>query len=99
MSKPHYVIAGYGDEVAAHAAVEAVIAADCPMDRISVLGRLTVEGDDVLGLVHPGVGQRMEVWGANGAFWGARLGGAARPPRAPAAGPWRGPQGPSHRPR
>lgn len=74
MSQACYMVGVYTDEDAAHRALAAVIAAGCPMDRVSVLGRLRAEGDDVLGLVHPGVGQRMQVWGANGALWGAIAG-------------------------
>ena len=44
------------------------------MDQLSLLGRLVAEGDDVLGVVNPGVGDRMEVWGKEGAFWGGVAG-------------------------
>jgi hypothetical protein len=90
MTRTHYVIGTYASENAAHQAVEAAIEAGCPMDRLSVLGRLVAEGDDVLGLVHPGIGKRVEVWGANGAFWGAVAGllaGAAGILWLPVVGP------------
>jgi hypothetical protein len=74
MQAKHFVIGIYSDEQAAHQAVEAVIESGCPMDRVSVLGRLLAEGDDVLGVVHPGIGKRMEVWGGQGAFWGGVAG-------------------------
>jgi hypothetical protein len=73
-TQTHFVIAVCNSEEAAQKAVEAAIEANCPMDKLSVLGRLKVEGDDVLGLVHPGVGKRMEVWGKNGAVWGGIAG-------------------------
>jgi hypothetical protein len=74
MQSKHFVIGVYPDEHAAHQAVEAAIEAGCPMDRLSLLGRLLAEGDDVLGVVNPGVGARMEVWGKEGAFWGGVAG-------------------------
>lgn len=74
MTQKQYVVGSYADLDAAHRAVEAAIDAGCAMDRLSVLGRATAEGDDVLGIVHPGIGERMEVWGTRGAFWGAVAG-------------------------
>jgi hypothetical protein len=74
MTQQHFIVGVYTDEQTAHTAVETAIAAGCPMDKLSVLGKLQVEGDDVLGIVHPGVGKRMEVWGAHGAFWGGMAG-------------------------
>jgi hypothetical protein len=74
MTQQQFIVGVYADEQAAHAAVEAAIEAGCPMDKLSVLGRLRAEGDDVLGIVHPGIGKRMEVWGTHGAFWGGLAG-------------------------
>lgn len=74
MTQDHFVVGTYTDEAAANKAVEAVIAAGCPMDQVSVLGRLVAEGDDVLGVVNPDVVQRMGVWGKHGAFWGGIAG-------------------------
>ena len=74
MTQNHFIVGDYPDEQTAHRAVETVIEAGCPMDRLSVLGKLQVEGDDVLGIVNPGVGKRMEVWGRHGAAWGALAG-------------------------
>jgi hypothetical protein len=90
MTQTHYAVGSYVDLDAAHRALEAAIEAGCPMDRISVLGRVTAEGDDVLGIVHPGVGKRMEVWGTQGAFWGGVAGllaGASGAFWLPALGP------------
>jgi hypothetical protein len=74
MTQDHFVVGTYTDEAAAHKALEAAIAADCPMDQVSVLSRLRAEGDDVLGVVNPDVIQRMGVWGKQGAFWGGIAG-------------------------
>jgi hypothetical protein len=90
MTQAHFVVGTYADETAAHKAVETAIAADCPMDQVSVLGRLIAEGDDVLGVAHPGVVQRMGVWGKEGAFWGGIAGlltGAAATFWLPVVGP------------
>jgi hypothetical protein len=74
MFNKYFLIGVYTEDDAAHKAVKAVVDAGCPMDQLSVLGRLQVEGDDVLGVVHPGIGERMQVWGAHGTFWGAMAG-------------------------
>ena len=90
MSQQHYVVGSFADVESAHRTVEALIEAGCPMDRISALGRLVAEGDDLLGVVHPRIGERMEVWGAKGAIWGAIggvLAGAAGAFWLPVVGP------------
>lgn len=90
------LVAIYDKEAAAQRAVEQLIERGFPMDRLSILGRINAAGDDVLGIYHPGVGERMKVWAKQGAFWGALWGllaGAAGlfvlPPLGPvlAAGP------------
>jgi hypothetical protein len=90
MTHEHFVVGTFADESAANRAVETVIAADCPMDQISVLGRSVAEGDDVLGVVEPGIARRMEVWGKQGALWGGIFGllaGAAWASWLPVVGP------------
>ena len=74
MTQQQFIVGVYTDEQTAHTAVEAAIEDGCPMDKLSVLGRLQVAGDDVLGIVHPGIGKRMEVWGTHGAIWGGLAG-------------------------
>lgn len=74
MSKERFLIAVFAGEVAAERAVRAAIEADFPMDRISVLGKLGASGDDVLGILHPGIGERAKVWAGQGAAWGGLLG-------------------------
>lgn len=90
------LIAVYNNDATAQHVVEQLIDRGFPMDRLSVLGRINASGDDVLGIYHPGAGQRMKVWAKQGAFWGALWGllaGAAGmfilPPLGPvlAAGP------------
>lgn len=74
MTDKHFLVAVFADQDGAHRAVEAAIEAGAPMDRISVLGRLEREGDDVLGLLHPGLGEEAKVWATSGALWGGLLG-------------------------
>ena len=74
MSNAHFLVAVFPDQDGAHRAVEAMLEAGCSTNRISVLGKLEAEGDDVLGVLHPGLGEQMKVWATNGALWGALLG-------------------------
>ncbi|MEJ2059425.1 MAG: hypothetical protein P8Y64_02905 [Gammaproteobacteria bacterium] len=74
MTTEHFVVAIYRDENHAHRAVEALAEQDFPLDQVSVLGRVDSSGDDVLGILHPGVNERMKVWAAQGAAWGGLLG-------------------------
>jgi hypothetical protein len=69
----HLLLALFDQHDRAENAVEEIIAADFPMDRISLLGRAG-SGDDPLGLYYPGRGERMKGWGALGAFWGGLFG-------------------------
>lgn len=68
------LVAVYDNEATARHAVEQLIERGFPMDRLSILGRINGSGDDVLGIYHPGAGQRMKVWAKQGAFWGALWG-------------------------
>lgn len=77
MLERQFLIGVYSSEGNAQRAVEALIEAGYPMDRISVLGKLQHSGDDVLGVVYPAVGERMRVWASHGALWGGLLGALA----------------------
>ncbi len=74
MSNAHFLVAVFPDQDGAHRAVEAMVEAGYSTNRISVLGKLEAGGDDVLGVLHPGLGEQMKVWATNGALWGALLG-------------------------
>ncbi len=74
MSQDHFLVAVFPDQDGAHRAVEAMLEAGCSTNRISVLGKLKAEGDDVLGMLHPDLSEQMKVWATNGALWGALLG-------------------------
>jgi len=68
------VAAVFGDARHAQEVVEQLIAQDFPMDQVSLLHRAGGHGDDFLGLAYDSEGERIRVWGQQGAFWGA-LGG------------------------
>jgi hypothetical protein len=68
------VAAVFGDPQHAQSVVEQLIDRDFPMDQVSLLHRAGGHGDDFLGLAYDSEGERIKVWGQQGAFWGA-LGG------------------------
>lgn len=68
------VAAVFSDAEHARNVVEQLIEHDFPMDQISLLHRAGGHGDDFLGLAYDSEGERIKVWGQQGAFWGA-LGG------------------------
>ncbi len=55
-------------------AVEKLIDEDFPADQISLLHQSGGLGDDSLGVAFSSTGERMKVWGEQGAFWGALWG-------------------------
>lgn len=66
-----FVAAVFEHDDAAVRSVEHLIAEDFPMDRISLLRRASGMGDDPIGVAYDASGERMKVWGQQGAFWGA----------------------------
>lgn len=70
MLHPHYYIGVYRRQATAQEMVQRLIERDFPMDRVSLLAKAGSVGDDVLGVYHPDVAERMKVWGEKGAFWG-----------------------------
>lgn len=68
------LLAFYAEDKQAEAALHRVLDQGFPMDRISVLGKAGVSGDDPLGLYYPGLGERMKGWGGMGALWGGLWG-------------------------
>lgn len=72
--KNRILVAVYPDETAANTVVKRLIDMDCPMDLISVLGRIHASGDDPLGIYRLNAGARMKVWGKHGLFWGGLWG-------------------------
>ncbi|WJW76342.1 hypothetical protein QVG61_04405 [Thiohalobacter sp. IOR34] len=70
-------VAVYDDQARARQVVEALIEADFPMDRISLLGRAGGSGDDMLGVSFSQGTERIKAWGKQGALWGALWGALA----------------------
>lgn len=68
------VLAFFDREEAAQRALDSLVDADFPLDRVSVLGRPGASGDDPLGLYYPSTGERIRGWGKMGALWGGLLG-------------------------
>ncbi len=64
----------FDDREKARRIVERLIDEGFPMDQLSVLGRAGGSGDDILGVSYHDTGERMKVWGEQGAFWGALWG-------------------------
>jgi len=68
------VVAILRDKQRAQQAVEELNENDFPMDSLSMLGRASSSGDDLLGISYNSVGEKMKSWGAMGAFWGGLWG-------------------------
>lgn len=86
----HVLMAFYSGLEEAEGALRRLLAADFPMDRISLLGRCASSGDDPLGVYYESAGERMKGWGRMGAFWGGLWGlvtGAAGMFLLPGLGP------------
>ncbi len=73
-TKETILIGVYDDETRARRAVEQLMNKGFAMDMLSVLGRVHAAGDDVLGIYHTGMGERIEAWAKQGALWGALWG-------------------------
>jgi hypothetical protein len=84
------VLAFYNDHERAKTALDRVVQEDFPLDRISLLGRVSGSGDDPLGVYYATPAKRMKAWGGMGAFWGGLWGlltGAAGMFLIPGVGP------------
>ncbi len=68
------LVAVYDDEAHAQSAIERLNSKDVAMDMLSVLGKVHPSGDDVLGIYHTGIGDRVKAWAKQGALWGALWG-------------------------
>lgn len=78
MSTEHsFLVALFAEQDRAEQAVRRLSEADFPLDQISLLAQTGGSGDDVIGIVHPEVGERMQVWGRQGLLWGGLLGALA----------------------
>jgi hypothetical protein len=78
--KRHLLVAVFKSRERAERAIGRLIENDYPADRISLLGRGVINGDDILGVYHPTALNRMKAWGKQGAIWGGLwglLGGTA----------------------
>jgi len=73
-TKHAFLVAVFDDLKQAETAVRRLADKEFPLDKISLLARTGGSGDDVIGIVHPEVGERMQVWGKQGALWGGLLG-------------------------
>ncbi len=70
-TKRRIIVALYPTEKSAQHCVKKLIDDGFVMDEISLLGRAGKgEGDDLLGISYEGPGERIKVWGGQGAFWG-----------------------------
>lgn len=72
-----FLVAIFDHHDQAEDAVRRLAERDFPLDQISLLARSGGSGDDVIGILHPDVGERMQVWGKQGALWGGLLGALA----------------------
>ncbi len=72
--KRRIIVSVLRDKHRAQEVVEELIERDFPMDSISMLGRASSSGDDLLGISYNNVGDKMKSWGAMGAFWGGLWG-------------------------
>lgn len=68
------VMAFLADAERAEAALQQLMDQDAPMGRLSLIGRASASGDDLLGVYYPTTGARMKGWGRVGAFWGGLWG-------------------------
>lgn len=78
--KNQILVGIYSSEESAKAVAKRLIDENFPMDLLSVLGRIRPIGDDPLGVYCLNVGERVRMWGKQGAIWGSLwgvLGGAA----------------------
>ncbi len=71
---PRLVVAVFADRDVARATLERLLDKDFPMDSVSLLGKGETSGDDSIGIYYKGLGERIKVWGAQGAFWGGLWG-------------------------
>src|SRR5512143_2908083 len=72
--KRRLIVAVLRDQKRAQQLVEELNEQDFPMDSLSVLGRASSSGDDLLGISYNSIGDKMKSWGAMGAFWGGLWG-------------------------
>ena len=70
----HLAVGVFDDQEKATRLVEKLVEEDFPEDRISLLHRSGGTGDDMLGISYSNNGERIKVWGKQGAFWGALWG-------------------------
>ena len=68
------LLAFFQDERKAKQALQSVLDAEIPMDRVSILGQASSSGDDPLGIYYPKLGDRIVGWGEMGALWGGLWG-------------------------
>jgi hypothetical protein len=66
------MIAVYDSHEAAEAAVKKLTDANIPIKEISIIGRGFHTDEKVIGFYN--MGDRVKIWGANGAFWGGMWG-------------------------
>ena len=70
----HLLVAVFAERQRAERAIARLIENDYPADRISLLGKGVVSGDDILGVHDATAIERMKSWGRQGAIWGGLWG-------------------------
>jgi len=63
-------MAFFPEQSQAESALQALVENDLPLDRASILGRVSSSGDDPLDVYYANVGERMQGWGKMGTFRG-----------------------------
>jgi uncharacterized membrane protein len=72
MDKTNFVVAIYSSHTAAEAAIKELQHSGFEMKKLSIVGRDYHTDEHVVGYYN--VGDRMQVWGKTGAFWGGLWG-------------------------
>lgn len=70
----HLLVAVFDQRQKAERAIARLIENDYAADRISLLGKGVVSGDDILGVHDATAIERMKSWGRQGAIWGGLWG-------------------------
>lgn len=74
VSHRRVLLAFFEDGYRAEVALSSLMELDFPLDRVSVVGRVSAAGDDPLGISYSDIGERMRGWGGLGLLWGGILG-------------------------
>lgn len=72
MSEENVVVAVFDSHAKAEEAVREIGRSDFPIDRLTIIGKGYHSDEKVIGFYN--VGDRIKLWGKNGAFWGGLWG-------------------------